>query len=413
MRQKGMDIRDMKEAVLDRLQGEHLIRFVATLGVSPKRSGAGEYKIICPFHNDHSPSFGINCTKFRGGAFVCFSCHWKGDVFKFVSDLRGLSNFVDCVKWIAGHLGIADVGTIKEGKAPVKRDVDRSEPMAAVMETEEVLAVYKQYREKALDPAPWCEKLGIEAESMRMCGAIVANSLTSPDRTVLVMPMRDPLGGLISLRFRCFATKKRWSVDMKERRDSKWVQVKASRSGLMTSAEFFDEDICLDGTRTIVVEGETDLLAGVTMMIRSYGPETAEWPARWVGLPGCGACHEMLLDTRTGPFVLTFLDSDDAGKAAVFNHPRMRVVQKGEERLLTPDLTAPRVPGLLQKLRDRRKTALAAFPPRLEGEKKFDLRDMVKAGWSYRRFIEHCMNHATADVTGRSWKEVNINKEKP
>jgi DNA primase len=45
-----------------------------------KRSGA-RYTGLCPFHNEKTPSFGVNPEK---GFFHCFGCVAGGDVFKFL-----------------------------------------------------------------------------------------------------------------------------------------------------------------------------------------------------------------------------------------------------------------------------------------------------------------------------------------
>ena len=41
----------------------------------------GNHKGLCPFHDDHTPSFSVNAA---GQYFHCFACHAGGDVIKFV-----------------------------------------------------------------------------------------------------------------------------------------------------------------------------------------------------------------------------------------------------------------------------------------------------------------------------------------
>lgn len=49
-------------------------------------SAKGNWRVgRCPFHDDHSPSFGV-----RDGRWICFSGCGKGDVIDFVMRLRGL-----------------------------------------------------------------------------------------------------------------------------------------------------------------------------------------------------------------------------------------------------------------------------------------------------------------------------------
>jgi DNA primase len=70
--------------------------------VSLKKSGA-EYKGLCPFHNEKTPSFSVNRDK---GFFHCHGCHAGGSVFKFI-ELHERIGFVDAVKLLAQKFGLA------------------------------------------------------------------------------------------------------------------------------------------------------------------------------------------------------------------------------------------------------------------------------------------------------------------
>jgi len=61
-----------------------------------KRAGK-EYKGLCPFHNEKSPSFHVNTEK---GIFKCFGCNEGGDVFAFVQKIKKL-DFLDTVRELA------------------------------------------------------------------------------------------------------------------------------------------------------------------------------------------------------------------------------------------------------------------------------------------------------------------------
>lgn len=62
---------------------------VAVIGqhVQLKRAGRN-WKGLCPFHGEKSPSFNVSPDK---GFFYCFGCHKKGDVFTFVMEYQGKS----------------------------------------------------------------------------------------------------------------------------------------------------------------------------------------------------------------------------------------------------------------------------------------------------------------------------------
>ncbi|MEM3555012.1 MAG: CHC2 zinc finger domain-containing protein [Conexivisphaerales archaeon] len=59
---------------------------------------------LCPFHNDHHPSFSI-----RERSFHCFGCGWQGDIVSFVRDLKGL-DFKSTVKLLSKDFGLEDEG---------------------------------------------------------------------------------------------------------------------------------------------------------------------------------------------------------------------------------------------------------------------------------------------------------------
>jgi DNA primase len=82
-----------------------------------KRAGK-DYKGLCPFHNEKTPSFHVNLTK---GIYKCFGCGEGGDVFTFVQKVKGLE-FIDCVRELAHKYGIPLVETTEERKEYDRRN---------------------------------------------------------------------------------------------------------------------------------------------------------------------------------------------------------------------------------------------------------------------------------------------------
>ena len=70
--------------------------------VSLKKSGAN-YKGLCPFHSEKTPSFTVNRDK---GFFHCHGCKVGGDVFKFL-ELHEKVGFQDSVKLLAQRFGVS------------------------------------------------------------------------------------------------------------------------------------------------------------------------------------------------------------------------------------------------------------------------------------------------------------------
>jgi DNA primase len=69
--------------------------------VSLKKAGR-EFRALCPFHEERTPSFYVVPEK---GFYKCFGCGESGDVFSFLSKQRGLS-FVDAIRHVAARSGV-------------------------------------------------------------------------------------------------------------------------------------------------------------------------------------------------------------------------------------------------------------------------------------------------------------------
>ena len=76
---------------------------VAVIGeyVSLKRAGSN-WKGLCPFHNEKSPSFNVQPVR---QFFHCFGCGKSGDIFTFIRELEGKS-FLDVARDLAKRAGV-------------------------------------------------------------------------------------------------------------------------------------------------------------------------------------------------------------------------------------------------------------------------------------------------------------------
>lgn len=84
--------------------------------VDIRKSGAN-YKGLCPFHNEKTPSFIVNEEK---QIFNCFGCGEKGDVIKFVQSYYNLS-FMEAVDKLCDEYGIK-----KPANMSTKAEIDYS-----------------------------------------------------------------------------------------------------------------------------------------------------------------------------------------------------------------------------------------------------------------------------------------------
>lgn len=81
-----------------------------------KKSGEN-YKALCPFHVENTPSFVINPRK---GIFHCFGCGVGGNIYSFLMKVEKME-FVDAVKHLATRCGVA-IPEIKNSKQIQEKD---------------------------------------------------------------------------------------------------------------------------------------------------------------------------------------------------------------------------------------------------------------------------------------------------
>ncbi len=67
-----------------------------------RRAGPARYEGLCPFHDERTPSFGIDPTQ---KVYHCFGCQASGDVFTFVQETEGL-DFKGALELLAERYGV-------------------------------------------------------------------------------------------------------------------------------------------------------------------------------------------------------------------------------------------------------------------------------------------------------------------
>lgn len=70
--------------------------------VTLKKSGSN-YKALCPFHQEKTPSFNVNPQK---QMFYCFGCNVGGNVFNFIQKIENIT-FIESVRLLAKRAGIS------------------------------------------------------------------------------------------------------------------------------------------------------------------------------------------------------------------------------------------------------------------------------------------------------------------
>ena len=91
----------ISQAIISKIYDVAAIEEVVGEYVTLKRAGAN-YKGLCPFHDDKSPSMSVSPAK---GIFMCFACQTGGDVFKFIMERESLS-YPLAIKFLAEKYNI-------------------------------------------------------------------------------------------------------------------------------------------------------------------------------------------------------------------------------------------------------------------------------------------------------------------
>jgi len=91
----------ISQEIITQIKEANPIEVVLGSYLSLKKAGKN-YKALCPFHNEKTPSFLISPEK---GIYHCFGCGKSGNVFTFIMEHNNL-NFNDAVKTLAEKAGI-------------------------------------------------------------------------------------------------------------------------------------------------------------------------------------------------------------------------------------------------------------------------------------------------------------------
>ena len=83
------------------------------------RKAGRNWKGLCPFHGEKTPSFNVAPDK---GFFYCFGCRKKGDAFTFIMEYQGKS-FTEAAEVLAAQCGVAIPETVASPEAMRARGV--------------------------------------------------------------------------------------------------------------------------------------------------------------------------------------------------------------------------------------------------------------------------------------------------
>lgn len=108
-----------KQTILALKESCDIVKVVEEHGVALKKAGVSGYVGLCPFHDEHTPSFSVNpATK----TYHCFGCGEGGDAINFVMEIDGMT-FVDAVQTLAEEFGVELPDEPHEESGPSKKEL--------------------------------------------------------------------------------------------------------------------------------------------------------------------------------------------------------------------------------------------------------------------------------------------------
>jgi DNA primase len=149
---------DSRERVRDAVDFEELVGARTEL----RRSGARRLSGLCPFHDERTPSFGIDPVE---KLYHCFGCGAGGDVFSFVMETEGL-DFAGALESLAARYGVELEREAEDPAAAARRErVDRLHALL-----ERTAAYYVRLLWEAGEAAParaYLAERGLEEVTLR------------------------------------------------------------------------------------------------------------------------------------------------------------------------------------------------------------------------------------------------------
>ena len=93
-----------------------------------RRAGPTRYEGLCPFHDERTPSFGIDPAQ---KVYYCFGCQASGDVFTFVQETEGV-DFKGALELLAERYGVELEREAEDPREAERRTRARAAAGAAV-----------------------------------------------------------------------------------------------------------------------------------------------------------------------------------------------------------------------------------------------------------------------------------------
>jgi DNA primase len=302
--------------------------------VELRRAGVNRFEGLCPFHDERTPSFGINPAE---KLYYCFGCGQGGDAFKFVQETEGVG-FAGALEYLGDRYGVA-LEVVEEDPAAARRRAERERLLELL---ERTAAFYVRYlwdsaeaahaREylagRGLDegalrefrvgyaPSAWDKVLVASRRAGFSDPELVAAGLASRSqkegrtydrfRRRIMFPLCDQRGRVLGFGARAMG------ADQKPKYLNSSDNVVYHKGRHLFGADIARAPAAKAGA-VVVAEGYTDVIAMHQAGLRHT-----------VGLMGTALTEEQVGElARLAPTVLLALDADAAGQEAMLRGARV------------------------------------------------------------------------------------------
>jgi DNA primase len=332
---------DSKDRVRDAVDFVELVSARTDL----RRAGPARYEGLCPFHDDRTPSFGIDPAQ---KVYHCFGCQASGDVFTFVQETEGV-DFKGALELLSERYGV-ELEREEEDPREAERRQRRSRLLELLARTS---AYYERYlwesseaahardylKERGLGeevlkafrvgyaPSAWNRVLlasrsgGYSEQELYVTGLAQRSKQNNQPydrfRSRIMFPLADIRGRVLGFGARA----------MSEEQRPKYLNTSDNdvyHKGLhLYGADLARADAARAG-QVILCEGYTDTIA-----LHQAGMRNA------VGLMGTALTSEQVGElARMAQTVLLALDADSAGQEAMLRASSLAARRKLELRVV-------------------------------------------------------------------------------
>jgi len=302
--------------------------------VELRRAGVNRFEGLCPFHDERTPSFGINPAE---KLYYCFGCGQGGDAFKFVQETEGVG-FAGALEYLADRYGVA-LEVVEEDPEAARRRAERERLLELLERTagfyvrylwdsSEAAGARKYLAGRGLDegalrefrvgyaPSAWDKVLVASRRAGFTDRELVAAGLASRAkgegrtydrfRRRIMFPLCDQRGRVLGFGARAMG------ADQKPKYVNSSDGVVYHKGRHLFGADIARTPAAKAGS-VIVAEGYTDVIAMHQAGLRQT-----------VGLMGTALTDEQVGElARLAPTVLLALDADAAGQEAMLRGARV------------------------------------------------------------------------------------------